>query len=454
MPAPVAMPNVDIDMQAVYDNVQQQMDKMNLDMSYQQDAIEASQKAMEKAQEKMTAANVKLDTKFNFDFQGKFAMQPRAMGQAGNESTYQAGLREIDNHQYDQALSDFNNVVARGGPRAEGGLYWKAYVQNKLGKSADAQASIDTLRKTYPNSRWLDDAKALELEVKQSKGPVSPESETDEEIKVLALNNLMQTDPEKFLPQVETMLKGSHSPKLKRQALFAIAQSSLPKAQQDLEQIARGSNPDIQVLAIQYLSQKHTPNTAQVLLEVYTSATDPAVKQAVLNSFSGSRDKDRLMSIARSEKDPTLRLRAIGKLGDVDGQPELWQMYQSETTPEGKINVLNAMARNGNMEKLTDVARNDKDPKVRQKAIEIIHQQDTGSPNTVLVSLYSSEQDDKVKQTIINNVGDARDCKPLVDLAKAEKSNMQLKLRIVERLTAHTRSCPAATDYLQEFLNK
>ena len=106
-------------------------------------------------------------------------------------------------------------MVTRAGAHAEGALYWKAYVVNKLGRTADAQAAIDTLRKTYPNSRWLDDAKALELEVKQSKGPVSPESETDEEIRVLALNGLMQSDPEKALPQVENMLKGSHSPNFK-----------------------------------------------------------------------------------------------------------------------------------------------------------------------------------------------------------------------------------------------
>ncbi|MEI9976634.1 MAG: tetratricopeptide repeat protein [Ignavibacteriota bacterium] len=108
---------------------------------------------------------------------------------------YQNGLNAINNHQYDQALSEFNMVVSRNGVRAEGALYWKAYVLNKLGRSADAQAAIDTLRKNYPNSRWLDDAKVLELEVKQSKGPVSPDAETDDDIKVLALKRLDAVRP-------------------------------------------------------------------------------------------------------------------------------------------------------------------------------------------------------------------------------------------------------------------
>jgi len=371
----------------------------------------------------------------------------------GDEGSYQSGLNHIDAHQYDQALTEFNNVVSRAGPRAEGALYWKAYVLNKLGRSADAQAAIDTLRKTYPGSRWLDDAKALELEVKQSKGPVSPEGETDEDIKILALNGLMQVDPERALPQVENMLKGSYSPRLKSRALYVIAQSNTPRAQQDLEQIARGGNPDLQVRAIQFLAQRHNPNNGQLLVEIYKAAGDPAVKRAVLNGLAGEKDHKDLLAILNSEKDGNLRTSAMGELGRVDGQPELWQLYQGETTTEGKTAILNAMQRNGNLDKLAEVARTDKDPKVRQTAIRAIATQQAGTPSATLISLYGTEQDPKVKQTIIDTLSNSRNCKPLVDVAKAEK-DLQLKLRIVERLSGMTKSCKEATDYLTELLNK
>lgn len=465
--------SVDVDLQLA--NAKAQLDNLNLDFQFPknwpdiqlqiqddiqgkiQDKMAKANEDMAKAQEKMAQASAKAAERFNFDALNKsFAMQPRiyAGPRGSDDSMYQNGLRAIDNHQYDQALSEFNNVVARAGTRAEGALYWKAYVLNRLGRATDAQGAIDTLRKSYPNSRWLDDAKALELEVKQSKGPVSPDSETDDDIKVLALNGLMQSDPEKALPQVQNLLKGSHSPNLKRQALYVIAQSNTPKAQQMLEQIARGGNPDLQVRAIQFMSERRNPNTPQILLEIYTSTSDPAVKRAILDTFSNNRDKDRLLQILKSERDGNLRTSAINRLGDVDGQPELWQIYQSETTTEGKVAVLNAMAHNGNVDKLAEVARTDKEPKVRQKAIQILATQDSGATSATLVSLYNSEQDEKVKQTIINAVGESRDCKPLVDLAKAEKSNMQLKLRMVQRLSEKARSCPAATDYLTELLNK
>jgi HEAT repeat protein len=424
-----------------------------------QDKVQSAYAQAAKADAKVAQAYAKSarDYNFNFNFDKQFAMQPKGYfsGPRGSdESMYQNGLRDIDNHQYEQALSEFNLVVSHGGARTEGALYWKAYVLNKQGRAADAQAALDTLRKSYASSRWLDDAKALELEVKQSKGPVSPESETDDDIKVLALNGLMQSDPEKALPQVENLLKGSHSPKLKRQALYVIAENNTPQAQKLLEQIARGGNPDLQVRAIQYMSVRRNPDTPKILLEIYTSTSDPNVKRAILDSFSNNRDKDRLMTVLRTEKDGSLRSAAIDRLSDVDGQPELWQIYQTETTPEGKIAVLNAMRRNGNLDKLTDVARNDKDPKVRQRAIEVIASQDAPNAMATLVSLYSSEQDEKVKSSIIDHLSGRRgDCKPLVDVAKSEK-DIHMKMRLIERLSNMTRSCQAANDYLMEILSR
>jgi len=112
------------------------------------------------------------------------------------------------------------------------------------------------------------------------------------------------------------------------------------------------------------------------------------------------------------------------------------------------------MQRNGNLDKLAEVARTDKDPKVRQRAIETISTQESGSPNDTLVALYNSEQDEKVKRTIIDHLSNRRgDCKALVEVAKAEK-DIHMKLRIVEQLSNLAKSCPAATDYLMELLNR
>jgi tetratricopeptide (TPR) repeat protein len=467
-PRPATAPralDLDIDVQNLVDLQLEKLDKF--DFNFDQKWADAQGKALEKmqeAQDKLFLADGKLQgLAFQLD-QMKTprvlttpmpAMPPvRLVARGGDDSIYQRGLAAIDAHHYDEAVEAFNQVVAHAGSRTEGGLYWKAYTLYKLGRSTDALAVFDQLRKGYPSSRWLDDAKALEVEVKQSSGKaVSPEGETDEDIKILALNGLMQSDPERALPQVENLLKTSHSPKLKQQAIIVLGLNSSPRARQDLEQIARGGNPDLQLYAIRYLARGKDSNAGQLFSEIYAASSDVNVKRAILSSYSATKDKDRLVQIAKTEKNPELRYQAIGALREVDGQPELWQIYQSETTPEGKEILIGCMRENGNMDKLVEVARTDKDPKVRMAAMHAIASQRAGNPSAALVSVYTAEQDQQVKQSIVNSLAGARNGKALVDLARAEK-DIKLKLRIVEQLSNMAKYSKEAQDYLQEILSK
>ena len=69
------------------------------------------------------------------------------------------------------------------------------------------------------SSRWAKDSKALEIEVRQSSGqPVTPESQNDEELKLIALRALMNSDAERAMPIIEQMLAGPNSPKVKDRA--------------------------------------------------------------------------------------------------------------------------------------------------------------------------------------------------------------------------------------------
>src|SRR5439155_12784505 len=205
----------------------------------------------------------------------------------------------------------FSQVATSGNPRADGALYWKAYALGKLGRREDALAAIAELRKSYASSRWLDDAKALELDLRQASGQrVTPESENDEELKLMALNGLVQSDPDRALPLLENLLKTSTSVKLKERAIFVLAQSNSQRGKQFLEQVARGGagNPDLQLKAISYIvaTSKRTDNR-QLLWDIYSGSSDVQVKRAILNGLMASRDTDHLLQVAKTEKEPTLR---------------------------------------------------------------------------------------------------------------------------------------------------
>jgi len=169
---------------------------------------------------------------------------PRPARSGEEERLYERGQRDLERNRWEQASENFSEAVARGGARADGALYWKAYALNKLGRRDEALAGIAELRKSHPSSRWLDDARALEIEIKQAGGkPVSPESADDEELKLMALNSFMNTDPERALPLLEKLLHSSQSPKIKERALFVLAQSNSARGKQVLEQVARGGRP-------------------------------------------------------------------------------------------------------------------------------------------------------------------------------------------------------------------
>lgn len=376
-------------------------------------------------------------------------------GPRGEENLYDAGHRALDNYKYDEALADFNQVSAIAGAHADAALYWKAYALLKLGRRDEALAAIADLRKAHPNSRWLDDAKALELEVKQASGPVSPENESDVELKLMAINSIMQSDPEKAIPLLETMLKGSQPPKVKDRALFVLAQSSAPRAQQVIEQIARGGgNPDLQLKAINYLTQRRRQGSGNpnLLPEIYGSTTDVSIKRAIIRAWDQSRDKDHLAQAAKNEKAPELRTAAFRALANNNpGQPELWPIFQAETSPEVRQEILQCMYQDGNADKLAEVVRTEKDPKTRKTAIDVLASQRAADTGSLLVSVYNAEQDPQNKQAIIDRFSNERNAKYLVDLARNEKDS-KLKLRIVDRLSRM--KSKEASDYLMELLSK
>ena len=254
------------------------------------------------------------------------------------DSSYRRGTRSIERREYEQAIEAFDGVVEAKSSRADGALYWKAYAQNKLGRRDQALATLSALQKEYPQSRWLNDAKGLEVEVKQASGrPVSPDAEADDDLKLLAINGLMTNNSARALPLLQKVMNDPKtSPRVKERALFVLAQSPDPKGREILLQIAKGgANPDMQLKAVEYLGVFGRGN-GQLLSDIYSSSSDPSVKRAVIHGFMMANDTDRLLNIAKTEQQPELRREAIHTLGmirrDTTG-PALVALYGSQLDP-------------------------------------------------------------------------------------------------------------------------
>jgi len=384
-----------------------------------------------------------------------FALQatprpPRPPRSDEDDRYYERGQRDLERSRWDQAVEEFAEVAARGGAKADGALYWKAYALNKLGKREDALASLGELHTKYASSRWQDDAKALEIEVKQASGkPVNPDSAGDEELKLMALNGLMNSDPERATPLLEKLLHSSQSPKIKERALFVLAQSGSPTARKLVLQMAKGgSNPDLQMKAVNYLG---IMGATHELGEVYGANNDTAVRRAVLHALMVSGAKDQLLAAAKGEKNPELRHVAINQLGVLGAHSELWQLYQVELTLEIKREIVNALFVGGAADKLLEVARTAKEPELRRDAISRLGNLDSHRTGEALASMYSSESDPSIRKQVIRALFVQGNGHAMVEIARKE-TDIDLKKEIVRCLS--NMQSKEGTEYLLELLNK
>jgi TolA-binding protein len=299
----------------------------------------------------------------------KFARNINGRG----DGEYDAGTRALDQHHYDEAVIRFDQVINSKSTRADGALYWKAYALNRAGKKDDAVAALVELRRDYPQSAWLNDAQALETEVKQSSGqPISPAQESNDDLKLLAINSLMHADPERAIPLIENILKGSSPPAMKRNALFVLTQSRSPRAQQVLNDFAKGGgNPDLQLQAIRYLGQTGSRDSQQQLGSIYGTVTDARVKGTIIDSLSNTRAWDSLLNIAKTEKDPTLRNQAIRSLANNRAAPldGLLEMYPNMDM-SGKTAIVDGLRDRRDAKTMVDLARKETDPQMKRKLVE------------------------------------------------------------------------------------
>jgi hypothetical protein len=367
------------------------------------------------------------------------------------DRTYQRGMKALDERQWEAAVEAFREVARQKGARADGATYWLAYAQNRLGQRAEALALIAELRQGHPQSRWIKQAAALELEIRQSSGqPANPESQMDDELKLMALNGLVNSDPERAVPLLEKFLEGNHPPRLKDRALFVLAQSESPKAREIMARIAREGNPDLQAKAIQYLGVHGSRENRQLLGEIYASSKDVAIKKRILQSFMVSGERGRLLSAATGESDPTLRAEAVRQLGVMGAHDELWQLYQKETSTDVKKQILQAMFVGGNADRLIELARDEKDPELRRRAVRNLGLLGSGRTGTALVSIYAS--DPAMRREVIQALFIQNNGKQLVEIARKE-TDPTLRKEIVQKLSIMGDN-KDALDYLMEILNK
>jgi HEAT repeat protein len=369
-------------------------------------------------------------------------------------SLYANGTKAINENRWSDAAGLFDRVAKMRGEHAEGALYWKAYAENKEGQSANALGTCAQLRKEFPKSRWLDECGALEIEIRGKSGqPVSPQAEPDENLKLLAVNALMQQDQAQAVPILEKILSGNQSGELKSRALFVLAQSNSPQAEAVISRIAQGqSGTELQIKAIRMIATQGKRAT-ETLASIYQHSSDPKVKRVILQSYLITGDSSKLLEASRQETNPELVKTAVQTLGAMGAGQDLLSMYRATNNAQTKADIINAFipAGHNGMSPLMEIAQSEQDSELRRKAIRNLGIAGGMTAAPALVSTYQKNADVETRRAVAQALFLANDAQDLVTLARAEK-DMEMKKYLVQQLSLmHNEE---ATKYMLEILNK
>jgi len=290
------------------------------------------------------------------------------------ERLYERASQALEDGRYERAIEAFEELAAQKGKKGDAALYWKAYALQKKGRRPEALATLERLRGEFPQSRWLNDGQALELEIRQKSGErPSLDVLADDDLKIFALSQLMNGSSEEALPVLEKLLTSGKSPRVREHALFVLCQSKTPRALEIVARIARGQgSPALESKAIEYLGMVGGEDSRRILGEIYAQSPEPDSRRAVLRGFMMSGDKARVLQVARSEKDLELRQEALQSLGMLGANAELYELYRAETNRDLKQAILRGLMMAGDAGRLIELARGEKDPELRRELVQAL----------------------------------------------------------------------------------
>ncbi|MGH9413171.1 MAG: HEAT repeat domain-containing protein [Terriglobales bacterium] len=326
------------------------------------------------------------------------AAQTPAPGTKAKEQAdqqYQKALNAINSADWKNAESEMKAArkamaKAQSG-QVSGALYWEAYAAAHLGERTQALAALEKLQSRGQSSGWEVDAAALKLQILSMEDrvaplppippvpPTPPMSDATivsphDELQLLALNGLMNTEPAKAVPLLENVIHGHADTTVKNRALFVLAQNSSPAAVTALVQIA-GSNPAASVRshAVRYLGMMGGAEGAQALEQIYAHSHSVATRRDILSAYMLGGDTPQIIAAAETEKNPQLRTDAIRELG-MTGSPQaltaLKGLYAGARERSTSEAVIQALFLHNSATALVALARKEKDPGLKEDIVQ------------------------------------------------------------------------------------
>ncbi len=367
-----------------------------------------------------------------------FATQPPAAMFPGDsaDSLYRVARKALNNGDYRRAATLFRQIAESypDSHYAGNALYWRAFSLYRRGGSDDLQSALDALdaqRSKYPAAATHGDASTLAARirgelakrgdqgaavqvVRSADSAVNGCPSEDDDMRVAALNALMQMDSQEALPVLRKVLarRDACSETLRNKAVFIVAQKEGDESADILLGVAR-SDPSSEVRqnAVFWLGQVSGDRSVSLLDSILLSTKDEDLQDKAIFALSqhggeraGKILRDLVTQPGISEDAKSRVIFALGHYrGDASDFAYLRELYPTLHSEELQDQVIQSMAQSddpANRRWLLGVAQDaHQDVEIRKKALFWVGQ--GGVPIADLSTLYGQMTDEALKEQVI-----------------------------------------------------
>jgi HEAT repeat protein len=417
------------------------------------------------------------------------------------DSLYRLGRTALTDGDFRRAATLFQQVIDRypDSEFAPDALYYRAYALYKSGNSNDLKSAVlalDRQATRYPKAGTLSDAKLLRASIlsEQAKrgnpeagitiaiGGQQLKSENrcptdDDDMRLAALEGIMQQDPDQVLPVLQKLLerKDECSIRLRKKAVNMLAQTKEEERADILLRVA-STDPSAEVRreAVGYLSSVNTERAAKALDSILFTAVDADTRDRALSALSQHRSPSARLSLrkfAEQTNIPTeLRVRAVYYISQGrrtgDEADYLRALYNKTASPEIREAIIQGFANQRTPDRtswLLGIAR-DKSQEIELRKKALYHAGQTpsssGSPSYALelkdlLPLYDEfNGQQEMQEQMLYVYAQRKETEAtdkLLAIAKAEK-NTELRRKAVSWLSQ--RKDPRVKQFLLDLLSQ
>lgn len=404
------------------------------------------------------------------------------------DSLWRAARTRLNDGQYRRAGELFGQIISRH-PRSEyagPAHYYQALALSRLSDRESLMRAREVLqllaRRTGRTTQQIREAEALQAQIDaalQRRGDadaamrnaervrelaetqqqrvqelqaVRQRSCEDDEVRMIALQAVMRSNPEGALPVLRDILARTDecAEDLQHHAFMLLGQSRSPEARRLLTEAARSSRtPEAQAAALMFLSEADDPAFLALTLELLRTSSNEDVQGAALMSLQRSRSpqaREALRTfIRRPGTDEDTRAAAVMFLGQSATEADLAflrQLYPTVQEEDLKQAILMALMQRGgaqDTEWLMGIATNPaEDEDVRQMALMTAGQSRTVGA-AQLAAVYDASREEDMRQHVVMLLGQRMDERAAVDkllaIARDTTSNADVRRHVILMLS-------------------